>query len=187
MEGNTGDHSYQMVPIEGEGPDGIISNERNIASSINDTLNPINSRLIHENTSPPSSPPQPPHQSSVFSFKSNYINFILIIISFLILNYQKNQINNLKNELISQQQKYNDYVTTNQLLTNNITTSITNLNAITLHHDKLLIRLTTNTSNADVLDKLKDTKLYVNQKLGNYYILLLLIIIVNNYYYYYNL
>ena len=53
-----------------------------------------------------------------------HINFLVI------LNYQKNQINNLKNELISQQQKYNDYVTTNQLLTNNITTSITNLNTI---------------------------------------------------------
>lgn len=169
---------YQMVPMPAEEMSQDATNEPTVDAHTaieargNATVNhsPISQRSSL--SSPPSSP-----SSSGSLCKSNYINFILIIISFLILNFQKNQINSLKNELILQQQKYNEYVITNQLSTNNITTNINNLKAIASSHDKLLIRLTTNTSNADVLDRLKDTKLYVNQKLGMHYYY---------YYYYYN-
>ena len=164
---NPNKYLYQMVPMPMEEESKVGTNEQVIDSHTapieargNSTISPIAQQSSSSSSSSSSSP------SSLF--KSNYINFILIIISFLILNYQKNQINNLKNELILQQQKYNEYFITNQLITNNITMNINNLKAITSNHDKLLIRLTTNTSNADVLDKLKDTKLYVNQKLGIY-------------------
>jgi len=135
-----------------------------------DTVPIITITQNNTNNTPPRNhhPPttQRPSSSSLLVFKSNYINFMLIIISFLLLNYQKNQINNLKNELTLQQQKYNEYFISNQLINNNMTISINNLKTTTSQHEKLLIRLTTNTSNADVLDKLKDTKSYVNQKLG---------------------
>ncbi len=172
---NPNNHLYQMVPMPAEEESQVGTNEPSsidlhtapIEIRSNSTINysPIAQQSSSSSSSSPSS-------SLVLLFKSNYINLILIIISFLILNYQKNQINNLKNELILQQQKYNEYFINNQLTTNNITMNINNLKAITSNHDKLLIRLTTNTSNADVLDKLKDTKLYVNQKLGIYYNLL---------------